>query len=56
MTNDQLMRFVVTPLGVAALLWSLNRIRQDFRGLGGQPGVARKLGYVVGKLYRRLAR
>lgn len=55
MTPDQIVLFVVTPLGLLALAWSLWRIRQDLRGLGGAPGVARKLGYAVGRLRRRFS-
>lgn len=56
MTSDQIVRFVITPLGIAALLWSFKRIRQDFRQTGGLPGIARKLGYAVGKRCRRFSR
>jgi hypothetical protein len=56
MANDQLARFVITPIGIAALVWSFMRIRRDFRRLGGLAGLATKLGYAAGKLYRRLAR
>ncbi len=53
MTPDQIANFIIMPLGVLMLGWSLRRIRQDIRGLGGLSGIARKLGYAVGKLRRR---
>ncbi len=53
MTPDQIAEFIIMPLGILMLAWSLRRIRQDLRGLGGLPGMARKLGYAVGRLRRR---
>ncbi len=56
MTGDQLLRLVVTPIGIAALWWSFRRIGRDVRGLGGLPGLGRRLGYALGRLVRRMAR
>ena len=56
MANDQLAQLVLTLIGIAALLWSLRRIARDIRGLGGLPGLGRRLGYALGRQYRRLTR